>query len=145
MTKVLIIEDDHTIGEMLRLYFEEEGYLAARAETAQEGLSSLTAFGPDVIILDLILPDAQGTALCAIFREHTAVPIIVVSMKNETAARIQALTAGADDFLSKPFSMQELKARIIAVLRRVQPASFGASMPGTDGSTETAIHLDGMS
>ncbi|MCC3373096.1 response regulator transcription factor [Cohnella sp. REN36] len=118
MTKILIIEDDPIVGEMLTLYLAEEGFEVRRVETARAGFRELETYSPDVLILDLVLPDAEGTELCAQFRQHSQVPMIVTSMKTAVADRIQAISSGADDYLCKPFSMQELKVRIQALLRR---------------------------
>ncbi|QMV45228.1 response regulator transcription factor [Cohnella cholangitidis] len=118
MTRVLVIEDDPIIGEMLTLYLSEENFDVQRVESAREGKFALGAFNPDILLLDLMLPDASGTELCAEFRQLTAIPIIVISMKPSVTVRIQAISSGADDFLVKPFSMQELKVRMDAVLRR---------------------------
>jgi DNA-binding response OmpR family regulator len=120
MPKVLIIEDDTIIGQMLSLYLSEESFIVHRVELGQESLELLPVFIPDVILLDLVLPDMDGGDLCGMLREQTNAPIIVVSMKTKVTDRIEALAAGADDFLSKPFSMQELRARILAQLRRAQ-------------------------
>lgn len=118
MTRALVIEDDPIIGEMLTLYLVEEHFVVNRVETAREGLDAIHSFRPDIILLDLTLPDASGTELCAKFRNVTALPMIVISMKSAVADRIQAISSGADDYLCKPFSMQELKVRMNAVLRR---------------------------
>lgn len=129
MTKILIIEDDLIFGEMLRLYLTGEQYDVMHAQTAKDGLELLRAAGPDIILLDLMLPDADGADLCVTMRETTAIPIIVVSMKSEVNEKIKVLMAGADDYLCKPFSMQELKARIETVLRRVLQPSVAAPVP----------------
>jgi Response regulators consisting of a CheY-like receiver domain and a winged-helix DNA-binding domain len=118
MTKALVIEDDPIIGEMLTLYLVEEHFVVNRVETAREGLQAIHTFEPDIILLDLMLPDAAGTELCAQVRDITDLPLIVISMKSAVADRIQAISSGADDYLCKPFSMQELKVRMNAVLRR---------------------------
>ncbi|WEK55996.1 MAG: response regulator transcription factor [Candidatus Cohnella colombiensis] len=118
MTRVLVIEDDPIIGEMLTLYLTEEHFHVQRVETAHEGKSALATFSPDILLLDLMLPDSEGTDLCDLFRKLTAIPIIVISMKSAVTDRILAISSGADDYLCKPFSMQELKARMNAVLRR---------------------------
>lgn len=123
VTRILIIEDDQIMGEMLTLYLTEEQFTVHRAKTAREGFQALTAFQPDVILLDLVLPDSQGVDLCAEMRKVTDLPLIVVSMKTAVADRIRAIGAGADDYLVKPFSMQELKVRIGAVLRRTFSAT----------------------
>jgi DNA-binding response OmpR family regulator len=132
MIKALIIEDDRIFGEMLSLYLSGEGFEVMHVETAQEAQPAVFQFMPDVILLDLLLPDADGADLCLSLREQTQVPIIVVSMKTNVNEKIHVLTAGADDFLSKPFSMQELKARIHTILRRMQPSySSAVSAVGT--------------
>lgn len=120
MTKVLIIEDDTIFGEMLSLYLAGENYEVRHVETAQAGMDAVANDPPDVILLDLLLPDGDGTELAGVIRQRTQAPIIIVSMNSSVGDKIRALTAGADDYLSKPFSMQELKARIETILRRVR-------------------------
>ncbi|MBB6669268.1 response regulator transcription factor [Cohnella nanjingensis] len=134
MTKILIIEDDPIVGEMLTLYLAEEGFEVKRVETARAGFAELAAFDPDVLILDLVLPDAEGTSLCADIRQKSDVPMIVTSMKTAVGDRIQAISSGADDYLCKPFSMHELKVRIQALLRRTAyrpPAGDASIKEGT--------------
>jgi two-component system response regulator RegX3 len=149
MSKVLIIEDDTIIGEMLSLYLSEESFTVHRVELGQESLDILPSYMPDIILLDLTLPDMDGADLCSLLREQTTAPIIVVSMKHKVTDRIQALSAGADDFLSKPFSMQELRARILAQLRRSQAYSnpdhaAGAAMMAAaiSGTASPRIRID---
>ncbi|WP_311771668.1 response regulator transcription factor [Cohnella lubricantis] len=120
---MLVVEDDPILGEMLTLYLEEERFEVLKAVTAADAFASLSSFKPNAIILDLMLPDTDGSTLCAAFRERTDVPIIVTSMKSAVADRIRAISSGADDYLTKPYSVQELKARLMAVLRRVPPSS----------------------
>jgi len=127
LTKILVVEDDQIIGEMLTMYLTEEHFQVQRESTAKDGFRAVKEFDPDVILLDLILPDSRGTDLCAQFRQLTDAPMIVVSMQTAVADRIQAIDAGADDYLVKPFSMQELKVRISALLRRWNEPSSGAS------------------
>jgi len=117
MTKVLIIEDDNMLGDTLSLYLQGEGYDVIRVDNARDGLLQLQA-RPDILLLDLMLPDSGDKNPCSLMRQHTAIPIIVISSLTEVAERIRSLTDGADDYVCKPFSMQELKARIEAVLRR---------------------------
>ncbi|TFE22584.1 response regulator transcription factor [Cohnella luojiensis] len=140
MTRVLVIEDDPIIGEMLTLYLTEENFEVQRVESAREGKFALGTFNPDILLLDLMLPDAQGTELCSEFRQLTAIPIIVISMKPSVTVRIQAISSGADDFLVKPFSMQELKVRMDAVLRRVaspRPVIAHPSSPSASVESES--------
>ncbi|MGO4734010.1 response regulator transcription factor [Paenibacillus sp. 2KB_22] len=117
MTKVLIIEDDNMLGDTLSLYLQGEGYDVTRVDNARDGLLQLQA-RPDILLLDLLLPDSGSMNPCSLMRQHTAIPIIVISSLTEVSERIRSLTDGADDYVCKPFSMQELKARIEAVLRR---------------------------
>lgn len=146
LTRILVIEDDPIIGEMLTLYLTEERFTVQRVETARDGFQALFSFRPDAILLDLILPDAQGPELCSEFRRQTDLPLIVISMKTAVADRIQAISAGADDYLVKPFSMQELKVRIGAVLRRSQAASAPRRLQEAEASAgqaeSTGITLD---
>ncbi|BBI33753.1 DNA-binding response regulator [Cohnella abietis] len=135
MTRVLVIEDDPIIGEMLTLYLTEEQFDVQRVESAREGKFALDSYQPDILLLDLMLPDASGTELCAEFRQLTAIPIIVISMKPSVTVRIQAISSGADDFLVKPFSMQELKVRMDAVLRRTSSAKPLAVVYKNEDST----------
>lgn len=116
----MIVEDDPMIGEMLAMYLSEEGYEVKRSENGTDGLRMTAQFAPDIVLLDLVLPDMYGTEFCTKLRETSLVPILVVSMKTEVSERVNALSAGADDFLSKPFSMRELTARMAALIRRSQ-------------------------
>lgn len=129
MYRILIIEDDNVIGQMLKLYLEGEGFTVCRMETAETGINAIQEFQPEVIILDLILPDSTGNDICGRIRLLTDVPILIVSMKSDVIDRISALQSGADDFLVKPFSMQELKARIESALRRMDSNILKAKDP----------------
>ncbi|WP_127585507.1 response regulator transcription factor [Paenibacillus koleovorans] len=124
--KVLIIEDDPIFGDMLSMYLVEEQFEVLRVDTGQAGLNELQQLRPDMILLDLVLPDTDGMKLCAVIRELSNVPVIIISMNADVSRRIQALTAGADDYMCKPFSMQELKARMLAIGRRahIAPLAF---------------------
>jgi len=105
---------------MLTLYLSEEGYVVQQAGNGEDGLKLLEGFQPDLILLDLMLPDWDGTELCRLIRQTSSVPIMVLSMKTEVSERVQALRAGADDYLCKPFSMHELSARVEALIRRAR-------------------------
>ncbi|UKS25444.1 response regulator transcription factor [Paenibacillus sp. HWE-109] len=118
MDRVLLIEDDDIIGEMICMYLKEEEFVVLRSHNGQEGLAALHDFKPDLILLDLILPDFEGTDLCNSLRNITPVPIIIISSNARVSEKIEAFTVGADDYLCKPFSMHEMKARIQALLRR---------------------------
>lgn len=118
MYKVFIIEDDALIGDMLCMYLSEEGYEVERAENGKLAMAYLEDHQPDIILLDMVLPDISGIQLCEELRRKTMVPILVVSMKTEVMDRVNALNAGADDYLCKPFSMRELSAKVAAMIRR---------------------------
>lgn len=117
---VLAVDDDANLQIVVRHYLESEGYKVISAVNGDELLEKLQSSKADVILLDLILPDADGLNLMGKIRQKTAAPIIVVSGKGDTTDRIIGLEMGADDYLGKPFEMRELSARIKAVLRRAQ-------------------------
>lgn len=125
MAKVLIVEDDQSIAEMMTIYLEEEGYTVACASDGAEGKHLLQETDPDVIILDVMLPDTDGITLCGEIRSVSLKPILMVSAKKEVSDRVNALLVGADDYLCKPFSMRELAARLTALLRRSSMAPAG--------------------
>lgn len=141
MVKVLIIEDDPIIGEMLEMYLSGEGYEVKRAMHASQGRDFVKQFAPEIILLDLMLPDSEGPGFCQELRESSGIPIIVISMRTQVADRIHALTAGADDYLCKPFSMQELKARMMSVLRRTAITVL-ANSSAEQPSREVGLRLD---
>lgn len=148
MYKVLIIEDDVIMGDMLCMYLSEEGYSVKQALTASDGVKQLAEFSPDLILLDLMLPDRNGMDLCVDIRKTSNVPIMIVSMKTEVSERVTALKSGADDYLCKPFSLHELTARVFALLRRTRnlspPAQDEAQQakPEAKGPTNEQIQLD---
>lgn len=118
MYKVLVVEDDVMMNDMLSMYLSEEGYEVNQAFTGEEGLQLIDQFMPHLLLLDLMLPDMNGIEMCTQVREASMIPIMILSMKSEVSDRVSALKAGADDYLSKPFSMHELTARIEALIRR---------------------------
>ncbi|GAA4878652.1 response regulator transcription factor [Paenibacillus vulneris] len=118
MATVLLIEDDHSIADMISIYLSEEDYVVHIARDGQQGAELFRTVQPDVIILDVMLPDLNGMELCREFRAQSPVPIMMVSAKSEVSERVKALVIGADDYLCKPFSMRELAARTGALLRR---------------------------
>ncbi|WP_028547591.1 response regulator transcription factor [Paenibacillus sp. UNC451MF] len=143
MYKVLVIEDDHMVGEMSTMYLSEEGYTVERAENGKEGLLILDRFLPDLIILDIMLPDISGIELCLELRKVSTVPILAVSMKTEVLDRVDALVAGADDYLCKPFSMRELTARVAALIRRSQMQYHQPEMEVVHAIAAGVLHEDG--
>jgi DNA-binding response OmpR family regulator len=121
---VLIIEDDHNIADLLRLYLEKDGY---EVRIAADGLKGMDAFHkekPDLILLDVMLPGMDGWGVCRAIRAEDKTPIIMLTAKSETEDKVFGLKQGADDYITKPFEMKEVLARIEAVLRRsgLEPA-----------------------
>jgi two-component system KDP operon response regulator KdpE len=116
--RVLIVDDEAGIRRFLRTSLAAHGYFVQEAASGEEALQVVPAFRPDVIILDLGLPGIEGTQVTSCLREWTQTPIIILSVQGEESAKIAALDAGADDYLTKPFGGGELLARIRAALRR---------------------------
>ena len=115
--RVLIVDDEKQIRFMLKTALASYGFNTAGSSTGRDGLSQTTIFHPDLIILDLGLPDMDGVEVIRQLREWTATPIIVLSVRENETDKIEALDAGADDYITKPFSMGELLARIRVALR----------------------------
>lgn len=122
----LLIEDEPQIRRFVRAALEEEGWLIHEAATAQRGLADAGTRSPDLIILDLGLPDGDGIDLIGEIRKWSKVPIIVLSARTGEGDKITALDAGADDYLTKPFGVGELQARVRATIRRQRPADGAA-------------------
>ncbi|HEY8378295.1 MAG TPA: response regulator [Nannocystis sp.] len=116
---VLIVEDEAPLRRFLRAALVAQNYRLVEAETAAEGLQRATEHNPDIVLLDLGLPDGDGLDVTSRLREWTRVPIIVLSARGQERDKVQALDAGADDYLTKPFGTSELLARIRVALRRV--------------------------
>src|SRR5689334_3665971 len=122
--RVLVVDDEPTIGDVVARYLERAGYRAGIAATGRDALSSAAAERPDVVVLDLMLPDLDGLEVMRRLRrdgrERTA--IILLTARGEESDRVTGLRLGADDYVVKPFSPAELVARVDAVLRRIEPA-----------------------
>jgi len=121
--RVLIVEDDKAIARLLRDNLEYEGFVVETCETGQDALPSVKRFTPDLLLLDLMLPHgADGFEICRALNESaTRVPVIILSARGQKEDRIRGLTLGADDYVTKPFALDELLARVHAVLRRTKP------------------------
>ena len=117
-TSVLIVEDDRNIQELLQMYLEKEGYAVTVAGDGGQGLQKFRAIKPDIVLLDVMMPVMDGWAVCRTIRSESQTPVIMLTAKGETDDKVQGLKAGADDYVTKPFEMKELLARIEAVLRR---------------------------
>ncbi len=128
--KVLLIDDEPAIAKALRPLLQGHGFSVAVAETGNDGLAQLENFAPDLILLDLGLPDINGVELTAELRRRTDVPIIVLSVHDTEHDKVAALDNGADDYLTKPFGFQELLARMRVALRHAPSAqnAYGAAL-----------------
>lgn len=119
-TKILIVDDDPNISDLLKMYFENEGYEVKLATDGSEGLNFFKMYEPDLVLLDIMLPKKDGWQVCREIREISSKPVIMVTAKGEVFDKVLGLELGADDFVTKPFDMKELSARVKAVLRRYQ-------------------------
>jgi DNA-binding response OmpR family regulator len=117
-TRILVVEDEETIRDFVRMGLEYEGFDVAVAEDGPTGLQQVRAFGPDLVVLDLLLPGMDGLEVCRRIRERSPLPIVMLTARGEVDDRVRGLESGADDYLAKPFKFKELLARIRAVLRR---------------------------
>ena len=133
-TKVLIVEDDGNIAELLHLYLEKEGFETQVAPDGGKGVELFRSFRPDLVLLDIMLPVMDGWSVLKKIRETDKTPVIMLTAKGELNDKVQGLEGGADDYIVKPFEMKEVLARIHAVLRR-----FGGD---ENGSGEKKLTFD---
>jgi DNA-binding response OmpR family regulator len=117
-TRVLIVDDDERLTTLLTEYLDQFGLLVRAAATAEDGLRALKSDPPDILVLDVMLPDMDGFTVCRKIREGSQVPILMLTARGDVTDRVVGLELGADDYLPKPFEPRELVARIQAVLRR---------------------------
>lgn len=122
---IVLVEDDEVIRETTQISLERFGYTVSTFDDGRDGYEFVVSNGADVVLLDLMLPTMNGASICRAIRERSTVPIIVISARSEPIDIVQALEAGADDYLTKPFDMQVLNARIRAVVRRFITAGTG--------------------
>jgi two-component system KDP operon response regulator KdpE len=119
---ILVVDDDHGLRELIRINLEHEGYGVLQAANGVQCVSSVREQRPDMVILDVMMPEMDGLEACGKVREFSQVPILMLTAKVQSEDVITGLDKGADDYLLKPFNMDELSARIRALLRRVPPA-----------------------
>ena len=115
---VLIVEDERNIAELLQMYLEKEGYAVTLAADGGQGLTKFRAIQPDLVLLDIMMPVMDGWSVCKAIRAESQTPVIMLTAKGETDDKVTGLKSGADDYITKPFEMKEVLARIEAVLRR---------------------------
>jgi len=118
--KILVIEDEQAISDIVKYNLEKEGYIVETAFDGEEGLVKIFSTDPDLILLDIMLPKMDGFQVCKKTRETKNTPIIMVTAKEEEADKVLGLELGADDYITKPFGMRELVARIRANIRRIE-------------------------
>ena len=121
--KILVVDDDTNICELLRLYLEKEGYSVTIANTGMHSVKLFAEHQPDLMLLDIMLPELDGWQVCREIRKYSNKPIIMLTAKGETFDKVLGLELGADDYITKPFEAKEVLARIKAVLRRTSNAS----------------------
>lgn len=139
--RVLVVDDEQAILRFLRVALESQAYTVFEAATGQEALSDATAHKPDIIVLDLGLPDIDGVEVTRLLRQWTQIPIIILSVRGSEGDKIAALDAGADDYLTKPFGVGELLARLRATLRRTSQPQGGPVFASGDLKVDLARRL----
>lgn len=134
--KILIVDDEKLLVKGIKFNFEQEGYTVETAYDGEEALKLARDKTIDIIILDLMLPKIDGLSVCQKIRDFSRVPIIMLTAKAEDMDKILGLEYGADDYLTKPFNILELKARVKAIMRRTQQATGSSKQLHTGGSFE---------
>lgn len=132
--KILIVDDDENIAELISLYLMKECYDTKTVEDGEAALAAFRSYNPNLILLDLMLPGIDGYEVCKEIRKTSSVPIIMLSAKGEIFDKVLGLELGADDYIIKPFDSKELVARVKAVLRRYHPKTTAAPKPEQTGS-----------
>jgi len=145
MTRVLVVDDEPQILRALRTSLRGAGYEVDTAETAEQALTQLAVSPPDAVILDLVLPDGRGTDIARELRTWSNVPVIVLSVVGDESEKVAALDAGADDYVTKPFGIDELLARLRAALRRGDASGEPVVEVGalSIDLEKRAVHADG--
>ena len=137
MPKILVVDDEPNIIELARLYLEREGYQVEGVSTGQDALSKQSTGHPDLIVLDLMLPDIDGFEVCRQLRAKSDIPILMLTARKDDVDKIVGLELGADDYFTKPFNHRELVARVKAILRRYQ-----AGLKPTETIDIGDLHID---
>jgi DNA-binding response OmpR family regulator len=134
---VLVVDDEPTLRETLAEALEQDGLRVVTAADGREALERFRAEQPDLVLLDLMLPQVSGIEVCRIMRRESAVPIVMLTAKDSEIDKVVGLELGADDYVTKPFSLRELMARIRSQLRRLDVAAATPGPPATEGDTGT--------
>lgn len=139
---ILVVEDDPAVRNLISMTLDLQGYRVEAADRGAAGLMAAASMNPDIVILDLGLPDMDGSEVIAKIRSWSQVAILVVSARLEDADKVAALDAGADDYIVKPFSVDELLARIRVALRRVQRQDAGGAAGAQSAYDNAGLHID---
>ena len=137
--KILVVDDDKNICELLRLYLEKEGYDVILAFDGKEGIDKFKSQNPDLILLDVMMPNIDGWQVCRKIRETSDCPIIMLTAKSETIDKVLGLELGADDYVVKPFDAKEVVARIKAILRRTSKTD------GVENDNKKIVNFNNLS
>ena len=129
--RILVVDDDYNIADLIRLYLEKEMYEVKTVYSGKSAFDVFQSWAPDLVILDIMLPEVDGYELCKLIRKVSRIPIIMLTARGETFDKVLGLELGADDYLVKPFEPKELMARVKAVLRRTN---------GFDGTAEEVVY-----
>jgi DNA-binding response OmpR family regulator len=148
-TKVLVVDDEKNIVQLARLYLNKEGYEVESAFDGAEALKKAKSIRPDLIILDIMMPEMDGLGVCQELRKTSNVPIIILTARSDDVDRVVGLEIGADDYVTKPFNPRELVARVKAVLRRTAQEAPSQAVLETGGlrldTASREVMLDGAS
>jgi two-component system OmpR family response regulator len=139
MAEILIVDDDGHIREVLRFALERAGHTVREAADGRAALDAIAARAPDLVVLDIVMPEEDGLSTCRAIRKRSRLPIIFLSSRDDELDRVLGLELGGDDYVSKPFSPRELVARVAAVLRRSEGAGAAA---GEGELTAAGIRMD---
>lgn len=140
--KILIVDDDENIAELISLYLTKECFETLTVYDGESAVKEFSAFSPDLILLDIMLPGMDGYDVCREIRKFSKIPIIMLSAKGEVFDKVLGLELGADDYIIKPFDSKELVARTKAVLRRYKDTAVTTSVPAGNTDTCTAEYPD---
>jgi len=137
--RILLVEDEESLAESIRYSLEREGYAVSVAADGRAAIERFRADAPDLIVLDLMLPELPGLDVCRMIRQESTVPIVMVTAKDSEADKVTGLELGADDYVTKPFSIRELVSRVRAHLRRTQMQEPAAAEEMHGGSVDMDV------